>query len=88
MNTISVSEIKRRGISAVDDLLENGPVHVIRNNTPDYVILSEESYKMMIEDLVSARLEASDGDIRNGRVKSGTLDELIQDIESVQPELD
>ncbi len=88
MNTISTSEIKRRGISAVDELLENGPVHVIRNNTPDYVVLSEESYKMMMEDLVSARLDTSDTDIREGRVKSGSISELIQEIDNVQSELD
>ena len=82
MNTISTSEIKRRGISAVDDLLENGPVHVIRNNTLDYVVLSEESYKMMLEDIVSARLDASDTDIREGRVKSGSISELIQEIDN------
>ena len=55
MNTIASSEIKRRGIGAVDELLGNGPVHIIRNNTPDYVILTEESYKMIIDDLISAR---------------------------------
>lgn len=48
MNTISSSEIKRRGIRAVDELMKNGPVHIIRNNIPDYVVLTEESYKMII----------------------------------------
>lgn len=83
MNTIASSEIKRRGIGAVDELLGNGPVHVIRNNTPNYVILTEESYKMIIDDLVLARLEASDKDIQEGRVKSGTIDELMKEIDSV-----
>ena len=32
MNTISAQEIKRRGISALDELLKDGPVHVIKNN--------------------------------------------------------
>jgi hypothetical protein len=83
MNTISSSEIKRRGIGAVDDLIENGPVHVIRNNTLDYVVLTEESYKMIIDDLISARLDASDMDINEGRVKSGTIQDLMKEIEGV-----
>lgn len=83
MNTISSSEIKRRGIGAVDELMENGPVHVIRNNTPDYVVLTEETYQMLIDDLTSARLDASDKDIEEGRVKSGSIDDLMQEIESV-----
>ena len=37
-NTITANEIKRRGISAVDDALLKGPVHVIQRNRPRYVI--------------------------------------------------
>ena len=43
MNTIPAQEIKRRGIAAVDDLIAKGDVHIIRNNQPQYVVLSEES---------------------------------------------
>jgi PHD/YefM family antitoxin component YafN of YafNO toxin-antitoxin module len=88
MNTISASELKRRGIGAVDEFLENGPVHIIRNNTPDYVVLSEDSYRIMMEDLAAARLDASVRDIQEGRVKSGTVSELMREIENVQSELD
>ncbi|MBK5935888.1 MULTISPECIES: type II toxin-antitoxin system Phd/YefM family antitoxin [Halorhodospira] len=48
-NVISAQEIKRRGISAVDQALKNGPVHVIQRNRPRYVILSEESYQRLSE---------------------------------------
>lgn len=44
MRTIPAQEIKRRGISAVDDLLRDGPVHVITNNRPRYVVMSEDEY--------------------------------------------
>ncbi len=83
MNTISSSEIKRRGIGAVDELMENGPVHVIGHNTPQYVVLTEETYKIILDDLISARLDASDKDIKEGRVKSGTIDDLMQEIDGV-----
>lgn len=49
MNTIPAQEIKRRGISAVDELLRDGPVHVIRNNQPRYVVMSEEDYARLTE---------------------------------------
>jgi PHD/YefM family antitoxin component YafN of YafNO toxin-antitoxin module len=45
--TITAKEIKRRGISAVDDALRQGPVHVIQRNRPRYVILSEEDYQRL-----------------------------------------
>jgi hypothetical protein len=34
MNSIPAQELKRRGIAAVDDLIAQGDVHVIRNNQP------------------------------------------------------
>ena len=46
-NVISAQELKRRGISAVDDALREGPVHVIRRNRPSYVILSEDAYQRL-----------------------------------------
>lgn len=46
-NTITANEIKRRGISAVDDALLKGPVHVIQRNRPRYVILSQEEYQRL-----------------------------------------
>lgn len=47
MNTIPAQDIKRRGITAVDELLENGPVHVISQNRPRYVVMDEERYQVM-----------------------------------------
>lgn len=49
MQTIPAQEIKRRGISALDDLLKDGPVHVIKNNRPCYVVLSEVDYARLTE---------------------------------------
>jgi len=47
-NVISAQEIKRRGISTVDEALRRGPVHVIRRNRPSYVILSEADYRRLV----------------------------------------
>ena len=49
MNTIPAQEIKQRGISAVDELLERGPVHVISRNQPKYVIMREARYLELLE---------------------------------------
>ena len=82
MNTLAASEIKRRGIGAVDSLLAGGPVHIIKNNIPNYVIISEENYQRMLNDLAENRLAASDADIKAGRVRKGTLKQLIKEIEA------
>jgi PHD/YefM family antitoxin component YafN of YafNO toxin-antitoxin module len=83
MNTIAAQDIKRRGISAVDDLLANGPVHVIKNNEPGYVVLTEERYLELIEaedEAFNVRIRASLADVKAGRVKRGSAKELIKEL--------
>ncbi len=45
MNTLPAKEIKRRGIAAVDKALKKGPVHIVKNNRPQYVVMREEDYQ-------------------------------------------
>jgi len=44
-----LQEIKRRGIGAVDDLLAEGPVHVITRNEPRYVVMDECRYQELVD---------------------------------------
>ncbi len=81
MNALASAEIKRRGIAAVDPFLGNGPVHIIKNNLPNYVVISEKDYQQLISDLAEARLAASEADIKAGRVRKGTLKKLMSEID-------
>jgi PHD/YefM family antitoxin component YafN of YafNO toxin-antitoxin module len=47
MRSIPAREIKRRGISAVDEQLKDGPVYIIKNDEPSYVVLSRAQYEWM-----------------------------------------
>ncbi|MGB9619964.1 MAG: prevent-host-death protein [Anaerolineae bacterium] len=81
MNTIPAQEIKRRGIAAVDDLIADGPVYIIRNNRPQYVVLTEARYRELLEaqeEAYEARLRASLEDLKAGRVTRGTAEDLIK----------
>jgi PHD/YefM family antitoxin component YafN of YafNO toxin-antitoxin module len=83
MNTISAQEVKRRGIAAVDELIAKGDLHVIRNNQPQYVVLSEARYQMLLEaedEAYTARVLVSLEDLRAGRVRRGTAAELLQEL--------
>lgn len=83
MNTIAAQDIKRRGISAVDEALKKGPVHVVKNNQPMYVVLSEKRYRELIEaedEAHIARVRASLEDVKAGRVKRGTAEDLIREL--------
>jgi PHD/YefM family antitoxin component YafN of YafNO toxin-antitoxin module len=84
MKTVAAQEIKRKGISAVDEALKEGPVHVIKNNQPRYVVLSETRYQELIEaedEAYITRLRKSLEDVKAGRLKRGTAEDLIRELE-------
>ncbi|HAS81775.1 MAG TPA: prevent-host-death protein [Verrucomicrobia bacterium] len=84
MLTIAAQEIKRCGIGVVDLPTRDAPVHVIRNNRPEFVILREEDYQNMLEDLSLARVAASEADLKAGRFTTGSSADLMRDI--LEPE--
>jgi PHD/YefM family antitoxin component YafN of YafNO toxin-antitoxin module len=47
-NTLTVAEIKRRGMAAIEEGLRRGPVHIIKRNKPAAVVLSEEEYRRLV----------------------------------------
>lgn len=85
MNAIPAQEIKRRGIAAVDDLIETGDVHIIKNNQPQYVVLSEARYQELIEaqnEAYAARVRVSLEDLKAGRVRRfASAEELLNALE-------
>ena len=89
MNAIPAQELKRRGIAAVDDIIAKGDVHVIRNNRPQYVVLSEARYQELVAEAHEAyltRVRASLEDVREGRVrKFATADDLLSALDADDP---
>lgn len=81
MITVASQEIKRRGIGIVDQDLQREPVHVIRNNRPEYVILREEDYQLLLEDLTLARVAASEVDLQAGRFEKGSSTDLMRKLD-------
>ena len=70
--TIAAREIKRRGIGAVDELIKQGAVHVIREDEPRYVVLSEDMYEELVDgyqEAYLARVRSALQDVKQGRVR-------------------
>ena len=86
MNIVPAQEIKRRGIAAVDEALAKGPVHIIKNNRPQYVVLTEESYRELLEaqeEAALARIKASLEDARAGHVtRHDSVEALIMHLDT------
>lgn len=80
MNMVAAREIKRRGMAAVGQLLEDGPVLIVKNNCPRYVVLAVAEYNALMNDLAEARLAASEADLKAGRVRKGTATKLMAEL--------
>lgn len=86
MNIVPAQEIKRRGMAAVDEALAQGPVHVIKNNRPQYVVLTEDSYRELLEaqqETALARVKASLEDAAAGRItRHDSVEALMRHLEN------
>ena len=47
-NTLTISEIKRRGMAAITDRLKLGPAHIMKRNKQAAVILTEAQYQKLL----------------------------------------
>lgn len=55
MNVVTVAEIKRRGMAAIEEGLQRGVLHILKRNRPAAVVMSEEAYRRMAHDEPPAR---------------------------------
>lgn len=87
MRTITAEEIKRRGIVAVEPLISEGAVHILVRDEPKYVVLTEERYAEMIEELNEAyiaRVLAAEAEIAAGRGhRYATVEEHMAAIDAI-----
>jgi len=78
--TMPAQEIKRRGMSALNADLKEGPVYVISGNKPKYVVLFAEDFKRMRHEAFVDKCREAEAEIRAGNCKRGTADDLMADI--------
>jgi hypothetical protein len=62
----------------VDTALADGPVHLIKSNRAEYVVMSEMDYQQLMNDLAAARLAASDKDLHEVRIRQGDSKKLMK----------
>lgn len=46
-NTLTIADIKRRGMAVIEERLRRGPVHLIKRNKAAAVVLSEKEYQRL-----------------------------------------
>lgn len=81
MNYLAGQEIKRRGISSVDEAPVSRPMHIIKNNQPRYVVLTKAAYNELVDaqaQATVARVRASLQDAIAGRLtRHDSVEELL-----------
>jgi PHD/YefM family antitoxin component YafN of YafNO toxin-antitoxin module len=49
LNTISEQDLQQQGWSVIENAIRKGAVHILHNNRPRYVVLTEESYQNLTQ---------------------------------------
>lgn len=83
--TIPASEIRRRGLSVIDKALKRGPVHVLKDNEPTYVILAEAQYQELTKRYRRSyvnRIRQSLKDLKEDHTRKTTAQSLIDELGS------
>lgn len=83
MKSILAKQIKQHGVAFLDNLLKDGPVHIIKNNKPKYVVLSKKDYDALCKneyEIYLERIKASLQDVKSKKVKKGSARELIKEL--------
>lgn len=46
-NTLTAASLKRRGMTAIEEGLRHGPVHILKRSKPAAVVLSTDDYQRL-----------------------------------------
>ena len=75
--TMPAQVVKRRGMSALNAQLKDGPVWIIANNTPKYVVLFADDFRRMRHEAFVEGCLQSDAERRAGLATPATVDDLM-----------
>ncbi|MBP5545260.1 MAG: prevent-host-death protein [Kiritimatiellae bacterium] len=79
--TIPAQEIKRRGISALNKDLADGPVWVISGNEPKYVVLLAEDFRRLRHEAFVRGCLQSEAEHKAGNFKYVSPEELMREFD-------
>lgn len=77
IQTIPAQEIKRRGIGVLNESLVDGPVWVVSNNKPKYVVLLAEDFQRLRHEAFVKGVLESESEYRAGLGRETSVDELM-----------
>ncbi len=78
--TMPMQEVKRRGLSALNKSLEQGPVWVISNNRPKYVVLFAEDFRRLSHDAFVRDCRDAEAEYAAGLGERTTANDLMAEV--------
>ena len=78
--TMPAQEIKRRGMSALNEGLKDGPVYVVSGNKPKYVVMFADDFRRMRHEAFVRQCHEAMAEYRAGLGKKVSVAELMSDI--------
>ncbi len=76
--TIPAQEVKRRGMSVMNESLAKGPVWVISGNRPRYVVMLADDFRRMRHEAFVQGVRESEAEHRAGLGRETSVDELME----------
>ena len=83
MHKLPVSLIERKGFGVLDEVLVEGPVRLVDGGGTRYVVMDKARFEDLVEDARDgrmARIRESLEDLKAGRVRSTSVEELIKEL--------
>ena len=77
MPTVTERSIRQHGISSMNDQLKNGPVWIVSDNTPKYVILFADDFQRLRHEAFVQECLQSVEEYKNGQAQPTTVEELL-----------
>lgn len=75
--TMPAQEIKRHGMSVMNEQLASGPVWVITNNVPKYVVMFADDFRRMRHEAFVEGCLQSEAEYKAGLGQRTTVEELM-----------
>jgi hypothetical protein len=89
MRTIPETDIEQRGLRAVDKQIREGPVHVLRDEQPTYIVMTEAHYAELVDawhEAVLRGVQEAEAEIAAGLGKRyDDIEELLRDLNLPMP---
>jgi PHD/YefM family antitoxin component YafN of YafNO toxin-antitoxin module len=49
MSTLRANDLRRRGLAAIEQALEKGPVRILKRNRPLAIVLTEQEFQRLVD---------------------------------------